>query len=256
MDDDRQRQRARRGESARRTPRAARRAARNRSGSRGRFRRPRTAPAAPSTRVAHSASACPAAPRTRAPDAGARRRRTGRASTAPRTRAGARALPVVVGREDAQRARQAPPPARGRRRASRSASKTSSARWQWESIMTSNDCIEPDECDRIARVARLSAPASLASTRCRAPRRHRLAAVGARGEDHAVRLDAHQLRRLQVGDDDDQAADERFRLVGFGDARDDRPLLGAGVDAQLASASSTSAPARRSAPWRRGARLT
>src|SRR5215471_1757598 len=33
------------------------------------------------------------------------------------------------------------------------------------------------------------------------------------GEDHPVRLDAHQLRGLQVRDDDDVAADELLRLV-------------------------------------------
>ena len=59
---------------------------------------------------------------------------------------------------------------------------------------------------------------------------HRLAAVRARGEHHPVRLDAHQLRRLQVEDDDDRLADERFRLVGLGDAGDERALLGADVD--------------------------
>ena len=60
-----------------------------------------------------------------------------------------------------------------------------------------------------------------------------LAAVRARREHHPVRLDAHQLRRLQVEDDHDRAADERLRLVRLGDAGDDRALAGAGVDLQL-----------------------
>src|SRR5471032_2204312 len=48
---------------------------------------------------------------------------------------------------------------------------------------------------------------------------YRLAAVGAGGEHHPVRLDSHQRRGLQVEDDDDLSADERFRLVRFGQAR-------------------------------------
>ena len=44
-------------------------------------------------------------------------------------------------------------------------------------------------------------------------------------EDHALRLDAHQLGRLQVSDDDDGFADQGFRLVFLTDARHDLPLL-------------------------------
>ena len=61
----------------------------------------------------------------------------------------------------------------------------------------------------------------------------RLAAVRARGEHHAVRLDAHQLRGLQVEHDDDRPADERLGLVGLRDAGDNRALLGADVDLHL-----------------------
>src|SRR5437870_5042724 len=64
----------------------------------------------------------------------------------------------------------------------------------------------------------------------------RLAAIGARGEHHPVRLDPHQLRRLQVEHHDDRLADERVRFVRFGDAGDERALLGPDVDLQLEEA--------------------
>ena len=49
-------------------------------------------------------------------------------------------------------------------------------------------------------------------------------------EDHAVGLDAHELRRLQVRDDDDVAADEGLGLVLRRDARDDLAPLVAEID--------------------------
>src|SRR5262245_113900 len=61
----------------------------------------------------------------------------------------------------------------------------------------------------------------------------RLAAVGAGRENHPVRLDPHQLRRLQVEDDDHRLADERFGFVRLRDAGDERAVLRADVDRQL-----------------------
>src|SRR5690625_2980448 len=53
-----------------------------------------------------------------------------------------------------------------------------------------------------------------------------------RGKDHPLRLDAAQLHRLQVGDDDDLLALQVFRLVMLLDARDDLALLGAYLQLQ------------------------
>src|SRR4026209_2501318 len=44
-------------------------------------------------------------------------------------------------------------------------------------------------------------------------------------ENHALRFDAHQLRRFQVGDDDNGFPDQGFWLVFLSDAGDDLPLL-------------------------------
>src|SRR5262245_2185346 len=44
-------------------------------------------------------------------------------------------------------------------------------------------------------------------------------------EDHALRLDAHQLRRLQVGNDDDSFSNQGLRFVLLSNAGDDLPLL-------------------------------
>src|SRR5687768_7477392 len=52
-------------------------------------------------------------------------------------------------------------------------------------------------------------------------------------QHHSVRLDPHQLRRLQVRDDDDRPADELIGLIRLGDAGNDRPLLGPDIDTQL-----------------------
>src|SRR5262245_13745806 len=60
-----------------------------------------------------------------------------------------------------------------------------------------------------------------------------LAAFGACREDHAVRLDAHQLRWLQVEHHRDRPADQLFGLVRFCDAGDERALLGPDVDRHL-----------------------
>ena len=49
--------------------------------------------------------------------------------------------------------------------------------------------------------------------------------VAAGGQDHALRLDAADRRRLQVGDEDDRLADERLGRVGLGDAGHDLALL-------------------------------
>ena len=45
-------------------------------------------------------------------------------------------------------------------------------------------------------------------------------------QDHALRFDAHELRRLEIGDDDDGFADQRFRFIFLADAGDDLSLLG------------------------------
>ena len=58
-------------------------------------------------------------------------------------------------------------------------------------------------------------------------------AFDARRQHHPVRLDAHQLRRLQVRHDHDRPADELIGLIRLGDAGDDRPLLRADVHLQL-----------------------
>src|SRR5919106_1299508 len=60
-----------------------------------------------------------------------------------------------------------------------------------------------------------------------------LATVGARGEDHAVRLDPHQLGRFEIEHHHDRATHELLGFVGFGDPGHERPLLAAGVDRQL-----------------------
>src|SRR6185437_7236342 len=49
----------------------------------------------------------------------------------------------------------------------------------------------------------------------------RLAAFERGGDDHAVRFDASEFARVQIGDDYDFAADEFFRFVGFCYAGDD-----------------------------------
>ena len=54
---------------------------------------------------------------------------------------------------------------------------------------------------------------------------HRLAAFDARRHDHAVRFDAPQFARLQIGHDHDLAAEHLLRRVGFGDAGDDGARL-------------------------------
>src|SRR2546421_5375302 len=46
------------------------------------------------------------------------------------------------------------------------------------------------------------------------------------GEHHALRLEAAELARLEVGDDDYFAPDQFFRLVVFGDARENLSRLG------------------------------
>src|SRR6478672_2563456 len=61
----------------------------------------------------------------------------------------------------------------------------------------------------------------------------RLATVGTRRQDHAVRFDAHQLRRLQVEDDHHRFADQRIGLIRFGDAGDERAMFGADVYREL-----------------------
>ncbi len=59
---------------------------------------------------------------------------------------------------------------------------------------------------------------------------HSLAALDGAGEQHAVRLQPAQLAWCEIGDDDHLAADERFGLVGFGDAGEDLARLRAEVD--------------------------
>ena len=58
-------------------------------------------------------------------------------------------------------------------------------------------------------------------------------AVDRRGQHHAVRLDPHQLRRLEVGHDDHLASDQLLRRVLRGDAGDERALPLAVEDGQL-----------------------
>src|SRR5690625_3256358 len=53
-----------------------------------------------------------------------------------------------------------------------------------------------------------------------------------RRKDHPLRLNAAQLHRLQVGDDDDLLAYQVLRLVMLLDARDDLALLGAYLQLQ------------------------
>ena len=87
--------------------------------------------------------------------------------------------------------------------ASRSAANSSPARWQWESIMLSMRRVRrPGHIERESRASARSRPRPRRHVLIEADQ-HRLAAVRAGGEHHAVRLDAHQLRRLQVEDDDD-----------------------------------------------------
>ncbi len=45
------------------------------------------------------------------------------------------------------------------------------------------------------------------------------------GQDHALRFDAHQLSRFQVGNDDDSFPDQGLWLVLLADAGDDLTLL-------------------------------
>ena len=81
-------------------------------------------------------------------------------------------------------------------------------------------------CDKTnAAAQQKNAEARINSANPRSPIRRigkadhlRLAAVRARGQHHPVRLNPHQLRWLQVEDDHHGLADERFRLVRFGDA--------------------------------------
>src|SRR5207249_6444175 len=74
---------------------------------------------------------------------------------------------------------------------------------------------------------------AMASTHLRAGRQvaiereHRQLPVGRGGQHHPVRLHAHELRRLQIGDDDDFLPHELGRRIAFGDAGHERPLLGA-----------------------------
>ena len=52
-------------------------------------------------------------------------------------------------------------------------------------------------------------------------------------EDHALRFDPHELRRLQIRDDDDRLPIKRFRFIFLADARHDLPLLGAEVNLEF-----------------------
>ena len=86
-----------------------------------------------------------------------------------------------------------------------------------------------------SRSDRLSDSAAARVPACRLDVQHDgRAAVGAGGEHHAVRLEAHHLARRQVGDDHDGLADHGFRLVRLGDAGENGARLRfAGVDLQL-----------------------
>src|SRR5215212_8591973 len=53
------------------------------------------------------------------------------------------------------------------------------------------------------------------------------------GQQHPPRLDAPELRGLQVGDDDDAPPDQGFGLVELGDARDDGAPVVAEVEVEL-----------------------
>src|ERR1044072_5622171 len=99
---------------------------------------------------------------------------------------------------------------------SRAASRSPSARlwrWQWESTTPGSGGAE--------------AEAELIGTQ-----QYGVAILRGR-EDHALGLDAHELGGLEVGDDDDLAADELLRRVGLADAGDDGALLVAEVDREL-----------------------
>src|SRR5687768_1710734 len=113
----------------------------------------------------------------------------------------------------------------------RSAWNSDPARWQWESIIEIRGRNHA-RCRPDLRVRRLPDTRAGRDVLIEADE-SRLAAFRAGGEDHAVRVDSHQLRRLEVEDHDDRPADELFRLVRFGDAGDQRALLGADVDGHL-----------------------
>ena len=171
----------------RRTPRAARPAARSRSGSRGRSRRPRPrrlrrtarsrdAPRRSAARPAYAPARCGWIAD------GEAHRRPGAPHTAARARARRLRRPTGCTARASTPAACAPRDDRVEVGAN-----ASSARWQCESIR-SHDALPDPRARRRRLVER---------------HEHRLAAVGAGGEHHAVRLDAHQLRGLQVGDDHD-----------------------------------------------------
>ena len=63
--------------------------------------------------------------------------------------------------------------------------------------------------------------------------RPRLPVVAAGREDHAPRLDAHQLRRFQIRQNHQASAHQRLRLVALPDAGDDRSGLSASLHLQL-----------------------
>src|SRR5205807_2176412 len=61
----------------------------------------------------------------------------------------------------------------------------------------------------------------------------RAVVVGGAGQHHPLRRDAHELGRLEIGNDDDLLADEVAGRVVLRDAGDDRPLLAAEGDGEL-----------------------
>src|SRR5262245_12839336 len=97
--------------------------------------------------------------------------------------------------------------------------------WQWEST---NTPVRP----WTRRDVELSSN-PCAGRNARIGHEKRGQALLSRSQYHPVRLDAHQLCWLEVGDDDNRAADELLWTVCLCDAGDDCAFLGPDVDAQL-----------------------
>src|ERR1044072_1078377 len=121
---------------------------------------------------------------------------------------------------------------------SRAASRSPSARlwrWQWESTTPGSGGAEAEA----ELIGTRGAPPKSPLLHPRAGRNFVLGtqqygvAILRGREDHALGLDAHELGGLEVGDDDDLAADELLRRVGLADAGDDGALLVAEVDREL-----------------------